>query len=93
MDRLPNERAQWVVATVAALRGRGGYGEDEIAEKVGFGSAEALRAQLAGWGMPAWFLGSAGAPRGRSPPNARREGLSIGRLRPAQRFLRFFPNG
>jgi hypothetical protein len=43
MERLTKderERALWVVIDIAVLRGKGGYSEQEIAEKAGFNSVE-----------------------------------------------------
>jgi hypothetical protein len=51
------KRALDVVSSVAALRLKDSYCEDEIARTVGFGSAEAMRLQLANWSLPEWLVG------------------------------------
>ncbi len=38
------------------LRRKGGLSEDEIAAKLGFGSAEAMRMQLKNWEIPDWLV-------------------------------------
>jgi hypothetical protein len=60
MERLTKderERALWVVPRIAVLRGKGGYSEQEIAEKAGFNSVEHMQQQCKRWGLPAWLSG------------------------------------
>jgi len=50
-------RALHVTAILAYLRREGGQTEEEIAEKLEFGSPEAMYRQLQNWGLPAWLVG------------------------------------
>ena len=59
-----------VVASFTTLKLRGGISDDEIADKLGFGSAEALHIQLTNWQLPAWMLNR--APAKERPRKARR---------------------
>src|ERR671910_502476 len=68
MNSLPEpasgaERRQALEALgmLAFLRLDRGYSEDEVAEKLGFGSVEAMRIQLKRWGAPEWMLAEAPA--------------------------------
>jgi hypothetical protein len=70
MDSLPEQRIEDLpgatqrdvyekIGRLCALRARGGgYSEDEVAEKAGFGSAEAMYQQLKVWGLAGLLPGS-----------------------------------
>jgi hypothetical protein len=49
---------------LAFLRLDRSYSEDEVAQKLGFGSVEAMRIQLKRWGVPEWMLDEAPAIEG-----------------------------
>ena len=68
MSRLPEpasgadrRQALQVLGTLAVLRLDRGYSEDEVAQKLGFGSVEAMHMQLKRWGVPEWMLAEAPA--------------------------------
>ena len=68
MNSLPEpasgaERRQALEALgmLAFLRLDRSYSEDEVAQKLGFGSVEAMRIQLKRWGVPEWMLDEAPA--------------------------------
>jgi hypothetical protein len=43
------------IGVLCILRGEGTYSEDQIAEKLGLGSADAMHIQLSNWGLPDWL--------------------------------------
>jgi hypothetical protein len=51
------KRALEAVALLALLRNKGGYTEEKIAHKLGFGNPEAMRIQLKNWELPGWLAG------------------------------------
>lgn len=57
-----------MISFLAGMRARGRYPED-VYESLGFGSVEAMRAQLRNWGLPEWI---AGAPDAAPPANERK---------------------
>jgi hypothetical protein len=60
MDRLSEDerqRALWAVSVVGTLRGKGGYSEQEIAEKANFNSVKHMQQQCKSWGLPDWLSG------------------------------------
>src|SRR5919112_4514365 len=79
-------RALWAFGTLAVLRMDGNHSEDEIAQKLGFGSVEAMRIQLEGWGVPTWMLDEAptkahsAVERGRKARRLRRGDAAVAEL-------------
>lgn len=69
MDSLagPQQRALWVVNVITALRGKGGYSEEEIAEKAGYRGAGHMRQELREWGFPSWFIEGDAPPKPSKP--------------------------
>jgi hypothetical protein len=51
------KKAYWTVGSICDAR-LGELPEDEVAEKAGFGSPEAMRIQLKNWGLPDWMIGA-----------------------------------
>src|SRR5215204_1724425 len=52
------ERAGRCIALTYLLRYWEGKSDDQIAEKLGFGSAEAMLHQFRNWGFPDWLVSS-----------------------------------
>jgi hypothetical protein len=70
MDRLTErerKRALWAVSVIALLRGKGGYSEQEIAEKADFDSVEHMQQQCKRWGLPDLLSGATADQSGRKP--------------------------
>jgi hypothetical protein len=68
---------------VCVLRGEGTYSEEKIAEKVGFGSVEAMHTQLGNWGLsgllPKRVEGSSQQPKRRAKTGTRDVGTELPR--------------
>lgn len=89
MNSLPRdelEKALWAVSVVGTLRGKGGYSEEELAEKAEFKSVEHMRSQFARWGLPGWLSGEPGR-QGRSLGPGSGQGST---KPPAQRAVELF---
>ncbi len=65
MPEQEQQRAFLIVGLLCELRYKGRLSEDEIAAKLDFGSAEAMRIQLKNWGLPDWLTGD--APKSSEP--------------------------
>ena len=68
------QRAFLIVRLLCKLRHEGGLSDDEIAAKLEFGSAEAMRIQLKNWDLPAWITGD--TPKSNDPDEQQRRGLT-----------------
>lgn len=86
-SRPAQEDAFLKLGQLCMLRGQGNYTEDEVARKLGFGSADAMRIQLKNWGLPDWLTDdrmpaagteSAGGPKDVSKKRKARSSLGEG---------------
>jgi hypothetical protein len=59
------------ICKICYLRLQGNISEEEIATKVGFGSAEVMYEQLRHWGLPGWLVGSEPEDESAAPRKAR----------------------
>jgi hypothetical protein len=94
MDNLSNlerQRALDVTAKLAYLRRESMYSEEEIAQKLGFGSLEAMRIQLRNWELPKWLMGGLeDETSGKAKRKAREGKGDIVELPPASNALPLF---
>jgi hypothetical protein len=70
-------RAVFTTAMLCVMRKEGTFSEEEVAERLEFGSAEAMYAQLTNWGLPEWLAYPSGSPKQehreyREPPSGKR---------------------
>jgi hypothetical protein len=72
------ERALYAVAMAATHQGKGGFSEEEIADKAGFESVEHMRQQFAQWDLPSWLSGAQHAQQ--KHQSKRRPGAGSGRI-------------
>src|SRR5215211_8825384 len=49
--------ANWTVGMLGTLRWKGGYSDEDIAEKLHFDTVEDMRTQLRNWDLPGWLFG------------------------------------
>jgi hypothetical protein len=91
LSNLERQRALDVTAMLAYLRREGKYSEEKIAQKLGFGSLEAMRIQLRNWELPRWLTGSLEDKTSGKPKRKAREGKGdIVELPPTRNALPLF---
>ncbi len=70
------QRVFFKIGAFAYMRHEG-YTEEKIAEKLEFGSVEAMRIQLRSWGLPGWMVGD--PERDVAVPKARKARAGAGK--------------
>jgi hypothetical protein len=84
-------RAYQKIAMLAYLRSEGSYTEEQIAERLEFGSPEAMYIQLKNWQLPEWLVGGEETSTSRTPERKARAGESeVIELPPAADAAPFF---
>ena len=77
------------IKELCSLRLQRGFSEDQIADKLGFGSADAMHIQLKNWGLPEWMIKAQVAKEEGKKRKARSTG-DVRELPAAGRAIRLF---